>query len=131
MFFFSLGNQADLSLHPKKSKRWVTTEERNFLRQKFQSSRIEVAKNIWNASLHLKGSLGEKYLVDHRKIPSIFIERLQFRFLPKGSAYLDYRVSQHLHSCDFQNLNVKFLNHLYNMIKPSTGSYLGTNDFKN
>jgi hypothetical protein len=77
----------------KKAKTGDTREERKLIRKKYQGLKMEVAKNIWNASVDLKGSLGEKYLVKHRKIPSMVVERLDFRFLPKDSTYQDYRVS--------------------------------------
>ena len=54
--------------------------------------RILAAQNIWQNSRRLKGSLAEKYLVDHRSIPPDIIPRLAFKFLPRDTlwSYTDY-----------------------------------------
>jgi hypothetical protein len=52
----------------------------------------ETARSIWEASKDLKGSLGEKYLIEHRKIPRRYVRRLDFRFLPEGALYSDFKV---------------------------------------
>ena len=57
-----------------------------------EGHRILAAQNIWQNSRRLKGSLAEKYLVDHRSIPPDIIPRLAFRFLPRDTlwSYTDY-----------------------------------------
>ena len=46
-------------------------------------SRIQEAKRIWSSRVALPDTLGSKYLVQHRKIDSAVIERLDLCYLPK------------------------------------------------
>ena len=46
-------------------------------------SRIQEAERIWSSSVALPDTVGSRYLVQHRKIDSAIIERLDFCYLPK------------------------------------------------
>ena len=70
----------------------LSLQEKNAVQKKLQKLRMDVAKNIWAASADVKGSVGEKYLVKHRKIDKKLIDRLEFRYLAKGAFYKDYKV---------------------------------------
>ena len=76
---------------------WSIKESRKNLDSydKAQNQRKLVAQEIWDKSVELEGSLGEVYLVKHRRIPPETIPRLEFKFLPHRSpwetiSYTDY-----------------------------------------
>lgn len=54
-----------------------------------EENRIKTAENIWDQAVPLAGTLGERYLVRHRKIPKSVVPRLKFRFLGANSEYVE------------------------------------------
>jgi len=52
--------------------------------------RTETAQELWHKSINVKHTLGEKYLIEHRKIPKTILSHLTFRFLPVGTTYKDW-----------------------------------------
>lgn len=49
---------------------------------------VTSAQSIWNGTVEAKGSLAERYFLEHRKIDSI--EGMEIRYWPKGATWVDF-----------------------------------------
>lgn len=79
--------EAKLSTHPvPKIQNQLRIEDKH-ANQKIQQGIIS-AQSIWDGTVAIKGSLAERYLIEHRNIDTI--EGMEIRYWPKGALWTNF-----------------------------------------
>ncbi len=86
----------ELASLPSSSSSFLTNSSRDG--EEDVNRKLTCVNSIWKQTTAMKGTLAEKYLVDHRGIlPEVIdSERLRYRFLPPGTDYLDVTMNGQL-----------------------------------
>lgn len=67
-----------------------TTSGDNQMWDETRIARVNTAKSIWTACELITGTLAEKYLAEHRKIPAFALSRLCFKFLGPNKVFREF-----------------------------------------
>ncbi len=77
----------ELRVHAQQDSYLKNTKASSIIEDKIIENRVKSAKSIWDNSISLNGTLGEKYLVKHRGIKDI--SRINARFLPANTIHMN------------------------------------------
>jgi ATP-dependent exoDNAse (exonuclease V) alpha subunit len=79
--------EAKVSATPKIVARPEPQPIDNQSEQKIKNGKVS-AQSIWNSTVEAKGTLAERYFMEHRKVDSI--EGMAIRYWPKGAVWIDF-----------------------------------------